>query len=265
MINGMDDVSFLFNRYSNVKAKLDWNELVQHLWCQLQIKEVSPVIQSSRWRKKALEKCSRMWQRERPTTWSRLKNSIASINLFRTDTTDERTIYAQRWSTRIYICILFFCMAVLLVQNVLRIETSVVEVENPSLESSLNLYDLHSDVNCPCSQISISYGSFVKLIFIFHPICSSELISERWIEMLFNNMTAFRVPSEFCATASTQFQVLPEFCNFSQNGLCNNIESFSQNEFISGVLLDKNRWNIEIRATIAAFLDRSVTNLKLMV
>ena len=206
-----------------------------------------------------------MSQRERPATWLRLKNSIASINLFRTDTTDERTVYAQRWSTRIYICILFFSTAVLLVQNVLRIETKVMEVKNPSLESYLNLYDLHSDVNCPCSQISISYGSFVKLIPIYHPICSSEFISQRWIEMLFNNVTAFRVPSDFRATASTQFQVLREFCHFSQNALFNNIGSFSQNEFISGVLLNKNRWDIEIGATIAAFLDRSVTNLKLMV
>ena len=206
-----------------------------------------------------------MSQRERLAAWSQLKNSIASINLFPTDTTDERTIYTQRWSTRIYICILFFSTAVLLVQNVLRIETRVMEMKNPSLESYLNLHDLYSDVNCPCSQISISYGSFVKLIPIYHPICSSEFISQRWIEMLFNNVTAFRVPSDFRATASTQFQVLRELCHFSQNALSNNIGSFSQNEFISGVLLNKNRWNIEIGATIAAFLDRSVTNLKLMV
>ena len=196
---------------------------------------------------------------------SRLGHSIANRNLFETDTTDERTIYIQRWSTRVYVCVLFFSMAVLLVQNVLQIETRVIEVGNLSMKSYLNLYDLHSDVKCPCSQISTPYGSFTKIVPIYHQICSSEFISQTWIEMLVDNMTAFRFPADFRATASTQFQVLREFCHFSQKALSNNIRLFSQSEFISGVLLHESRWNIEIGVTIAAFLDRSVTNLKIIV
>ena len=202
-----------------------------------------------------------MTKSEGPTILSRLGQSIANVNLFQTDATDESTIYIQRWATRVYVCVLFFSMAVLLVQNVSQIETRVIEVKNPSLESYLNLYGLHSDVNCPCSQISTLYGSFVKLVPTYHPICSSEFISQTWIEMLSNSMTAFYFPADFRATASTQFQVLREFCHFSHTALSNNIGSFSQNEFISGALFNENRWNIEIGITITALLDRSVTNL----
>ena len=221
-----------------------------------------PGMESGRWRKKAFKNCSRMSWSERPTILSRLGRSIANLNLFQTDTTDESTIYIHRLSTRVYICVLFFSMAVLLVQNVSQVGIRVIEVKNPSLDSYLSLYDLYSDVNCPCSQISTLYGSFVRLIPIYHPICSSEFISQTWIEMLFDNMTAFRFLADFRAIASTQFQVLRALCHFSQNALSNNIGSFSQNEFISGALLNENRWNIEIGATIEAFLDRSVTNAK---
>jgi hypothetical protein len=59
--------------------------------------------------------------------------------------------------------------------------------------------------------------------------------------MLFDNMTAFRFPGDFRATASTQFQVLRELCNMSQTALNNDIQLFYDKEFISGALLSENR------------------------
>ena len=133
-------------------------------------------------------------------------------------------------------------MYILLVQYASNVKTPLIEEKNPTLDSYYKLQNRYSDVKCPCSQLSSLYDSFAALIPIYHPICSSGFISQVWIEILVDNMTAFRYPGDFRATASTQFQVLRELCHFSQTVLNNNIRSFLQREFISDVLLSENRW-----------------------
>ena len=191
----------------------------------------------------------------------RLGRYLISSNLFETDETDEISIRIQRCSTYIYIVVLFFSMYILLFQNVFEVDSQMIEVKNLSLDSYLKLRSLYTDINCPCSQISTLYGSFVVLVPTYHPICSSEFISQTWIEILVDNMTAFRFVGDFRATASTQFQILRELCYFSQLVLNNNIEAFYDTEYISGALLTEYQWHIEIKAAIDAFLDDSLTNV----
>jgi hypothetical protein len=192
----------------------------------------------------------------------RLGRFLVDLNLFETDDTDERTIHVQRWSTRAYICVLCYFICILLFQDGLHVETRLIEVRNPSLESYIKLQNLYGDVNCPCSQISVSYGSFVMLAPIYHSICSSGFISQTWIEMLSDKMTAFRFVGDFRATAGLQFQILRELCQFSQSALNNDILSFYDSEFISGSLLNEDQWHVEIGTAIAASLDNSFTNVK---
>ena len=195
-------------------------------------------------------------------SFSRLKRYLIELNLFETIDADEGTIYAQRWSTRIYICVLLLSMTSFLVQHGLSVKTELIEVKNPSLESHYKLQKRYPDVKCPCSQISASYGSFVTLIPIYHPICSSGFISQAWIEMLVDNMTAFRFFGDFRATASTQFQVLRELCRFSRATFNTSIESLLKREFISSAVLSEERWRDEIQIEIDSVHDTTLLNVQ---
>ena len=201
-------------------------------------------------------------ERQADGSFRQVGRFLVNLNLFQTDTTDQARIYDQRWSTRVYLFLLLSSMCILLVQNALRIEDRLIEVRNPSIESFLELQKRYSDVSCPCSRISAPYGSFVTLIPVYHPICSSEFISQTWIDMLFDNMTVYRFAGDFRTTASTQFQVLRTLCQFSQNTLSDSVRSFSESEFISGTLLSERRWRIETEAVINAFLDSTFTNAR---
>jgi hypothetical protein len=74
-------------------------------------------------------------------------------------------------------------------------------------------------------------------------------------------MTSFRFPGDFRATASIQFQALRELCTFFQTTLESSMQSFSGDAFISGTLLDENRWRIQIQAIINEFLNNSYTDV----
>jgi hypothetical protein len=80
--------------------------------------------------------------------------------------------------------------------------------------------------------------------------------------MLVDNMTSFRFPGDFRATASTQFQTLRGLCSFAQTSVNNAIQSFFEQEFISGTLLNEDRWRIEIGAIINEFLNSSFADVQ---
>jgi hypothetical protein len=203
-----------------------------------------------------------MTERNRGGCLKRMKLFLVNFNLFETNALDEQTISIQRWSTRVYISAMTICMCSLIVQAGIDINTQLIEVKNPTLDEYHSLEKLHEDLHCPCSQIATLYGSFFIVIPIYHRICTSDFISETWIAMIVDNMTAYRYIGDFRATASTQFQALRELCRFSQTTLNKSIQSFLETEFISGVLLNENRWHIEIDSASNAFLDSRYTNGK---
>ncbi|CAF0785764.1 unnamed protein product [Adineta steineri] len=135
----------------------------------------------------------------------RLGKFCKEFNVFETDATDTTSIDIQRWSTRIYIFLLLFCISGLLLDRGLRVETQLVEVENPSVELYMELQETHSDISCLCSQISVAYGSFVELNLIYESVCSSGFVSQTWIEMLVNDITTQGHPGDFRASASLMF------------------------------------------------------------
>ncbi|CAF1470926.1 unnamed protein product [Adineta steineri] len=168
----------------------------------------------------------------------RLRRFLINLNLFETDLTDEQTITIQRWSTRIYIMLLFSTMTILLVYDALAVKTQQIEVRNPSLKTYLELQNTYdTNVICPCTEISASYRSFAEIIPTYHEICSSVFVSQKWIDMLFNDQTSMRYVLDFRATATNQFQVLRELCKFSQTTINNDIQAFYDDVIISAYLL----------------------------
>ncbi|CAF1639207.1 unnamed protein product [Adineta ricciae] len=198
-------------------------------------------------------------QQQNDSFFRRLINLFIEYNLFKTESIDRQTIYSQRWSTRVYIFFFLISMSILLIYNILHQTTQLIEVQSPSFGSYLQLEKMYNDIKCPCSQISVAYGSFVKLNPIFHEICFSDFISQSWIELLVDNTTATRYVGDFRSSASLQFQVLKELCDRSKNVFINNIQSFYERKFISSSLSREKLLIIYIESIISTFKDNTAT------
>ena len=186
---------------------------------------------------------------------------IVEYNVFDTNSTDESIIRIQRWSTRLYILVLWLAMTVLLFYTTLHVSSSQIEIKNPSLPTYLNLYNQYQNIKCPCTQISTSYETFLELSTSYNQICSSEFISEEWINFLFdNNQTTSRYAADFRATASHQFQVLRELCQLSISAVENAVETLYSSQLISGQLLSKDLFEAELDADIQAFQRITASN-----
>ena len=179
---------------------------------------------------------------------------LRDYNVFDTNSTDQSIIRIQRWSTRLYFFMLSLAMLILIIYTSLHVSTQEFRIENPSLSSYFYLYRRYPNIECPCTQISSSYRTFLRISSTFNPICSSELISDAWIAFLFDHQqTTSRYAADFRATASQQFQVLRQVCQLSIKAVENGLETLYRRELISGYLLSKNFFEAELQADITAF------------
>jgi hypothetical protein len=184
-----------------------------------------------------------------------VRQFILEFNVFESDAIDHESITIQRWSSRFYLFLLLLGMVILLAYNGTRVETYQFEVNHPSLETYLKLQQLYgTNLECPCTQISVSIISFVKLILEYHEICASEFISQEWIDLLFDNATSMLYAVDIRATASNQFQVLRELCIWLKTTISNNIETFYTEKLVSGILLNEKLFTAQVDAMVQDFL-----------
>ncbi|CAF3596879.1 unnamed protein product [Rotaria socialis] len=183
-----------------------------------------------------------------------LLHKSMEYNVFDTNSNNESTVHIQRWSTRLYILALGLAIIILLSCTTSQLSLNQTEIENPSLSIYLDLYKQHKNINCLCTKISSLYKDIVQLSASYHQICSSEFVSEKWINTLFDpNQTSSRYAADFRATASSQFQILQALCQLSISAVENGLETFYNTELISGQLLSKDLFEAELEASILAF------------
>lgn len=178
---------------------------------------------------------------------------LSDLNFFETNATDAHSVRLQRWSTRLYILFFSFAILILGIYGSFKVIIRRVEIQHPTIDVYEQLEGKYS-TECACSGISIPYGEFVQLKPSYHQICSSKLVTQQWIDFLFDRTTTpFYYVQDFRATASQQFQLLAILCQLSAQAIDNGLRSFTSTAFISGQLLSKIRLSAQMQADIDAF------------
>lgn len=91
----------------------------------------------------------------------------------------------------------------------------------------------YETLSCPCQNIIISYQKFIRIEPIFHSICSSEFITNKWINGLFYENASRYTPSDIRSILSAQLQLLASFCSIAQQTVYDEIQKFESTQFIS--------------------------------
>ncbi|CAF1199914.1 unnamed protein product [Adineta ricciae] len=171
--------------------------------------------------------------------------NIINLNLFENELTDAKYIYEQRFTTRLFI--LFFTIHFIIISIFVIIpkQSQLITISQPSEEEYRQLNDKYDSlVTCPCSQISVPYGTFLNVNFVIHQICSSDLVSVEWINYLssFNpmNVTDWIIPGvaqDFRIFGASYFQLLQVFCQLANKTIENAQHVFLTTEFINNNLI----------------------------
>lgn len=124
----------------------------------------------------------------------------------------------QRLKTRINAILLLSTFLTLSLLHILLNVSVTKQSPKPSYESYKDLMKYSDTLQCPCSQISIQYKSFLNLSVLHrHQVCSSDFITDKWIETLrLPNLQSTYYPTEFRTSAIGFFQLLTSFCEFTE-------------------------------------------------
>ena len=162
----------------------------------------------------------------------------------------------QRLKTRFSVILLVTTFSTLSLLYIFSRISITNQISEPDLETYENYFHQYSDtIQCPCSQISISYKTFFNLsVARRHQICSSEFITDRWIEMfLLPNLQSTYSPLEFQTSAIGFFQMINSFCQFTEKYLIDELNSLANQNLIHLYVVSTSQLNLEIQSLIKQF------------
>ncbi|UJR19439.1 hypothetical protein I4U23_022569 [Adineta vaga] len=144
-------------------------------------------------------------------------------------------------------------------------QNQVIIVRNPSEFEFRTLQENYPNtLTCPCQQMTIPYGSFIKIIPEHHPICSSIFMSEMWINLLFNYNISYYYPLDFRSSSSGQFQILSSLCSLVKQFLNDQIQEFLSNNFLTTIVLSPQSFDAQSQSQ-SLFIRTSTTSAFLQV
>ena len=162
----------------------------------------------------------------------------------------------QRYSTRVYLILLFTGLSILILFTSLRMQTITVTITMPTLTEFIDLYDKYPlTLNCPCNQTTMKYNQFILYIKPqYHEICSSEFVSPNWINVKFIKSPSTTIfIHDIRSQSQTHFQLLSTLCHAANQTVEDNLELFYQTEFVSQQVLSRESFQIQIDLIVEQF------------
>ena len=176
-----------------------------------------------------------------PSTMFRLmKKQALDWNLFESpeSRSDTRQLRIEIVSTRIYVLMLTLLTVNLIIYASLITLTKTITITKPSQATYTALNEKYSNaLSCPCENIAVIYGEFIKISVQYHPICTSWFITDAWINVLVNSSMNSRDSNAPSVSALNYFELLGAFCATARRTIQSSIDDLFSDVHVTKHLL----------------------------
>ncbi|CAF4109964.1 unnamed protein product, partial [Adineta steineri] len=182
-----------------------------------------------------------------------IRKIIIELNIFEHYPSTDRQIRFQRYGTRLYIFLLFNSLAVFITLTFLKSSIQSKTILHPNQSQFIQLQqDYPQTLSCPCTEISMNYSTFITIQPHYHQLCSSDLISDKWIEYIVGSIYDDIVyyTNDYRVTGYSQFQLLTMFCQQAQQAIDDALHVLLQTTFISSQVLTQQSFQVQINSVI---------------
>lgn len=179
---------------------------------------------------------------------------LKKVNFFDDDTNDERTKRNQILSTRLYIILFIIILASFTVYLSLSFQTITVSTSKPNQNQyEALLIEFSNTLKCPCENIAVAYKEFVNVKPIYHEICSSDFVSQRWLDFLFEKNMSYYFQLDFRYSATALFQTLQTLCQQAQKTINDKLIEFDSLQLIASELISNKTFSIQTNSSFETF------------
>ena len=197
---------------------------------------------------------------------NRIRVAVVNLNLFESQAPRTPTIISRElFRTRLFLLLLITSSIAAAFYTSLVVQSQLVTVAHPSFATYQQLYKNYADtLKCPCSQQSISYGSFLNVTFILHQVCSSDLISSTWLNYL-ESFDPILLPSwavtvgtrDFRSAGNAYFQLLATFCSLAKINIADAQNSFTNTRFVADHVLSPSLFIQQANAVTESYISNT--------
>jgi hypothetical protein len=188
---------------------------------------------------------------------TRFRQVLRQLNLFQNASSDAQSVHHERLSTRIYIIFLMCFLLAAVIFTAFTLRTAEKIQYSPSQSTFEHLLKNYRDtLKCPCSRFAIAYEEFVAAHVQFHQVCSSEFVTQLWIDSVYvqSNISSPSV-NDIRSTLSAFWQVIAGFCRLSNQTWIDAWAKVKGSTLLSPIAVDKQI----VQAHARAALNSSVT------
>jgi hypothetical protein len=123
----------------------------------------------------------------------------------------------------------------------------------------MNFQSSHNStfVNCPCTQFSIVRSTYYEIEPIFHEICSSDFVSDEWLNSLIEidtNETKLPISVyKFVSTSFGQFRSLSVMCDLTKQAVIDGRNLFLVTSDVSSQMPNKDLFDLQTELIVNDF------------
>ena len=186
----------------------------------------------------------------------RLKTFFYQLNLFRNREVinNVHQIRNQYISTRIFLIVFPSIILLVLFYLLLTSSTTISQIDSPTDVLFKKLHRKYNEsLQCPCSNLSIPYRTFLSLKAIYHPICSVDF--ELIINNLFNStQSLLNQTNDYRFTGGLQLRLLTLLCSSVDEMIQAHSIDFNSTLFTNLYLLTQIDFEKQINEIINQFI-----------
>lgn len=191
-----------------------------------------------------------------------LLGKIFELNLFDSRSSSPVITHRERISTRVYLLLFSSSILILVSYASLSLRMRSETIHYPSYNTYRQLRERYSEtLHCSCSRVSVAYGKFVRIDPVFHQVCSSDFISQRWIDYAFVANATVLWPMDIRTSLSAVWQMIASLCQSSKTMLVSALNEFASSQLVGSVLLSEQLLQAKAQAKLNAARQIASDNL----
>ncbi|CAF0800094.1 unnamed protein product [Adineta steineri] len=185
-----------------------------------------------------------------------VETGLLHLNLFQTGIQDESIIRNERRSTKLFLALLSISLVIIGLyysiiwyrQTIIIPSPSIIEYSSSSKKVLLQ---------CPCKNAAVKYETFVQMKPLYHELCRSNFVSDRYIHRLYSlyeqNLNT-SISTDVHRIAVFQFQTLRTLCELTEKITSDSLEKFLKNEFVQTQIMAEELFENQIASLITDFI-----------
>ncbi|CAF1485896.1 unnamed protein product [Adineta ricciae] len=185
-------------------------------------------------------------------------------NAFDSRSSDPTIIRRELFTTRLYlILLLLLSVGVLAAYTSFSVRFKSETVDSPTYSQYEKLQEKYSDsLQCSCTKISMSYGGFVRTSPRFHQVCSSDFITQKWIDFTFPDNLILLSPIDIRMSLSAVWKFIQSFCRNADQITSDIRNQFANTSLINPTLLNKDLLIAKTQSTLSSI--RQIETVRLI-